>query len=414
MDHNQQIGDDRQPAEAVAGEVLAGLFSAAGRADPYPLYDRLRPFGAAVTTSDGMLLVSGYAAMAALLRDHRLVKAPERTLAAAGYPDWQDRPALRLMFTSLLMLNPPAHTRLRRLVSGVFTGRRVELLRPAVEKIVEDGLDALDGAPDFVDAFAFPLPVNVIGELLGVPASDRPMFQGLARDWVTVLEDLRPEAVARGDRAAADIGAYLGALARERARRPADDLISAMVSALDGDKLTDEELVTMAALLLAAGFETTTGLLSNGLVALLAFPAQAALLRDSPSPELAASATEELLRFDAPVQLLFSRIADADMEVAGLRLTAGQRVTTLLGAGNRDPAVFSAPDALILDRREQPPLSFGGGIHYCLGAPLARLEAAVAFPALLSRYPRLSLAGTPVGRSGASFRGHARLPVATS
>src|SRR6185437_9711653 len=124
MDHNQQIGDDRQPAEAVAGEVLAGLFSAAGRADPYPLYDRLRPFGAAVTTSDGMLLVSGYTAMAALLRDHRLVKAPERTLAADGYPDWQDRPALRLMFTSLLMLNPPAHTRLRRLVSGVFTGRR--------------------------------------------------------------------------------------------------------------------------------------------------------------------------------------------------------------------------------------------------------------------------------------------------
>lgn len=188
MDDNQQIGDDRQPAEAVAGEVFAGLFSAAGRADPYPLYDRLRPFGAAVTTSDGMLLVSGYAAMAALLRDHRLVKAPERTLAAAGYPDWQDRPALRLMFTSLLMLNPPAHTRLRRLVSGVFTGRRVELLRPAVEKIVEDGLDALDGAPDFVDAFAFPLPVNVIGELLGVPASDRPMFQGLARDWAWPAE----------------------------------------------------------------------------------------------------------------------------------------------------------------------------------------------------------------------------------
>ena len=407
------MDDNQQTAEAVAGEVFAGLFSAAGRADPYPLYARLRPFGPAVTTPDGMLLVSGYAAMATLLRDHRLVKAPERTLAAAGYPAWQERPALRLMFTSLLMLNPPVHTRLRRLVSGVFTGRRVELLRPAVEKIVEDGLDALDGAPDFVDAFAFPLPVNVIGELLGVPASDRPMFQGLARDWVTVLEDLRPEAVERGDRAATEIGAYLGALARERARRPADDLISAMVSALDGDKLTDEELVTMAALLLAAGFETTTGLLSNGLVALLAFPAQAALLRDSPSPELAASATEELLRFDAPVQLLFSRIADADMEVAGLRLTAGQRVTTLLGAGNRDPAVFRDPDALILDRREQPSLSFGGGIHYCLGAPLARLEAAVAFPALLSRYPRLSLAGTPVGRSGVGFRGHARLPVAT-
>ena len=213
MDDNQQIGDDRQPAEAVAGEVFAGLFSAAGRADPYPLYARLRPFGPAVTTPDGMLLVSGYTAMAALLRDHRLVKAPERTLAAAGYPDWQERPALRLMFTSLLMLNPPAHTRLRRLVSGVFTGRRVELCGRPSKRSSRTGSTRWTAAPDFVDAFAFPLPVNVIGELLGVPASDRPMFQGLARDWVTVLEDLRPEAVARGDRAATDIGAYLGALA---------------------------------------------------------------------------------------------------------------------------------------------------------------------------------------------------------
>jgi cytochrome P450 len=186
-----------------------------------------------------------------------------------------------------------------------------------------------------------------------------------------------------------------------------------ILSALDGDKLTGEELVTMAALLLAAGFETTTGLLSNGLVALLAFPEQAARLRGSPSPELCASAVEELLRFDSPAQLLFNRIARSDMEVGGLRLGAGQRVTTLLGAGNRDPAVFSAPDSLILDRREQPPLSFGGGIHYCLGAPLARLEATVAFPALLSRYPRLSLNGTPVRRSGAAFRGHTRLPVST-
>jgi cytochrome P450 len=405
------MDDGGAPPEAVAGEVLAGLFSAAGRADPYPLYERLRPFGAAVTAPDGMLLVSGYAAVSVLLRDHRLVKAPDQALAASGYPDWRARPGLRLMYSSLLLLNPPAHTRLRRLVSGVFTARRVELLRPAVEKIVKDGLDALDGAPDFIDAFAFPLPVNVIGELLGIPATDRPMFQGLARDWVTVLEDLRPEAVERGDRAAVEIGAYLGALARERARRPGDDLISAMVSALDGDKLTDEELVTMAALLLAAGFETTTGLLSNGLVALLAFPAQAARLRAAPA--LAASATEELLRFDSPAQMLFNRIASADLEAGGLRLAAGQRVTTLLGAGNRDPAVFRDPNSLVLDRREQPPLSFGGGIHYCLGAPLARLEAAVAFPALLSRYPRLALAGAPVSRSGIAFRGHARLPVAT-
>jgi len=411
------MGDSRQSPEAVAGEVLAGLFSSAGRADPYPLYERLRVFGPGVTTPDGTMLVSGYTAMSAVLRDHRLVKAPEPVLIASGYPDWESRPSLRLMFTSLLVLNPPAHTRLRRLVSGVFTARRVELLRPAVEKIVDEGLASLDGAPDFIDAFAYPLPVTVIGELLGVPASDQPMFRDLARAWIRVLEDLRPEVVERADPAALEISAYLGALAAERARQPRDDLISAMVSALDGDKLSDEELVTMAALLLAGGFETTTGLLSNGLVALLSFPEQAALLRASASgsgsgsADFAAVATEELLRFDSPVQLLFSRIAESDLEAGGIRLTAGQRMITLLGAGNRDPSAFSSPDSLILDRREQPPLSFGGGIHYCLGAPLARLEAAVAFPALLSRYPRLSLAGTPVGRSGAGFRGHARLPV---
>ena len=411
MDANRQIGDGGESAEAVAGEVLAGLFSSAGRADPYPLYERIRSFGPAVTTPDGTMLVSGYTAMSAVLRDHRLVKAPKRTLIASGYPDWESRPSLRLMFTSLLVLNPPAHTRLRRLVSGVFTARRVELLRPAVEKIVADGLESLDGAPDFIDAFAYPLPVTVIGELLGVPASDRPMFRDLAAAWIRVLEDLRPEVVERADPAALELSAYLGALAAERARQPRDDLISAMVSALDGDKLSDEELVTMAALLLAGGFETTTGLLSNGLVALLSFPEQAALLRASDSADFAAVATEELLRFDSPVQLLFSRIAESDLEAGGIRLTAGQRMITLLGAGNRDPSVFSSPDSLILDRREQPPLSFGGGIHYCLGAPLARLEASVAFPSLLSRYPRLSLAGTPVGRSGAGFRGHARLPI---
>jgi cytochrome P450 len=412
MDANGQIDGSGQSPEAVAGEVLAGLFSSEGRADPYPLYGRLRAFGPAVTMSDGTMLVSGYTAMSALLRDHRLVKSPEGTLTASGYPDWESRPSLRLMFTSLLVLNPPAHTRLRRLVSGVFTARRVELLRPAVEKIVEDGLESLDGAPDFVDAFAYPLPVTVIGELLGVPASDRPMFQELARAWITVLEDLRPEVVERADRAAEEISAYLGALAAERARQPQDDLISAMVSALDGDKLSDEELVTMAALLLAGGFETTTGLLSNGLVALLSFPEQAARLRASGSADFAAVATEELLRFDSPVQLLFSRIAESELEAGGLRLAAGQRMITLLGAANRDPSVFSSPDSLILDRREQPPVSFGGGIHYCLGAPLARLEASVAFPSLLSRYPRLSLAGTPVARSGVGFRGHARLPIA--
>ena len=363
-----------------------------------------------VAGRDGRLVVTGYRECAALLRDHRLRKAPGRVLAAAGYPDWRDRPSLRMMFTSILALNPPAHTRLRRLVSATFTARRVEGLRPAVERIVAEACERVAGESDFVAGFAFPLPVTVIGELLGIPAADRPMFQDLVRDWTAVLEVLSPLAVDRADAAAAAIGGYLADLAAHRRAHPAGALISAMAAAAKGgDKLTQEELVTMAALLLAAGFETTTGLLSNGLVALLAHPGQAARLRTEPG--LAAAAVEEeLLRYDSPVQFA-GRFAAAGLDVAGLSLSEGQRVIALVGAANRDPQVFSEPDRLILDRAEQPPLSFGGGIHYCLGAPLARLEAQIAFPALLSRFPRLSLAGEPVRRDGITLRGHASLPV---
>ena len=394
----------------MAGEVLAALTAPDGQADPYPRYERLRALGPAVTGPDGVLIVTGYLECLALLRDHRLRKAPDRLLAAAGFADWRDRPALRLMFSSILMLNPPAHTRLRRLVSAAFTPRRVAGLRPAVERIVAHACEQVAGDTDFVASFAFPLPVTVIGELLGVPEADRAMFQDLARDWTQVLEVLSPLAVDRADAAAATISSYLADLAADRRARPADDLISAMAAAADGgDALSGEELVTMTALLLAAGFETTTGLLSNGLVALLAHPGQAGRLRAEPG--LAALAVEELLRYDSPVQMLFGRGAPIDLDVAGLSLPAGQRVMLLLGAGNRDPEVFSEPDRLILDRAGQAPLSFGGGIHYCLGAPLARLEAQVAFPALLARFPRLSLSGEPVSRTGIALHGHASLPL---
>jgi cytochrome P450 len=411
----EMMEDTRNSAnvDGVIGEVLAGLASEPGRANPYPFYERLRPFGPYVTAADGSVIVSGYRAVSALLKDHRLGKAPERRLTAEGYPDWRERPSLRLMYTSLLMLNPPAHTRQRQLVSAAFTPRRVEGLRPAVERIVADLLDALDQreTTDFIAAFAFPLPVAVIGELLGIPASDWPTFQTLSRNWVAVLEDLTPTVVDRADLAAAAISDYLADLARIRASQPRDDMVSAMAQAADGDRLTGEEVVTMAALMLVAGFETTTGLLSNGLLALLDHPSQAARLRDEPG--LAMSATEELLRYDAPIQLMLSRVATEDMEVAGMTLRAGQRVTSLLGAANRDPAVFTRPDELIVDRHEEPAVSFGGGIHYCLGAALARLEGQAAFPALLTRFPRIALAGRPVPRAGIGFHGHIALPVST-
>jgi cytochrome P450 len=391
------------------GDVLTALATPEGRADPYPLYERLRAIGPAVTALDGTLVVTGYRECSMLLRDHRLHKAPERRLAASGYPRWQDRPALRLMFGSIMMLNPPAHTRLRRLVSACFTACRVAGLRPAVERIVADTCEQIAGDSDFVTGFAFPLPVAVVGELLGIPAADRPVFADLARDWSTVLEVLSPQAVDRADAAASSIADYLADLAAQRRDHPADDLISAMAAAGGGDKLTADELVTMAALLLKAGSETTTGLLSNGLAALLAHPDQAGRLRAE--PVLAIPAVEELLRYDSPVQVLSGRCAPDDLTIAGFDLTDGQRVLVMVGAANRDAAVFSDPDRLILDRAQQAPLSFGGGIHYCLGAPLARLEAQIAFPALLTRFPRLALAGEPAGREATALRGHTSLPI---
>jgi cytochrome P450 len=397
-----------QATAGQAAQLLAALAEPEGRADPYPLYEGLRALGPVVAAPDGALVVTGYQDCSALLRDHRLRKAPERALAAAGYPDWRDRPSLRLLFTSILALDPPAHTRLRRLVSATFIARRVQRLRPAVEQIVAQACEQVAGDNDFVACFAFPLPVTVIGELLGIPAADRPMLRDLVRDWAAVLEILGPQVVDRADAAASAIGGYLADLAAHRRVRPAGDLISALATAQAGDQLTQDELVTTAALLLAAGFETTTGLLANGLVALLAHPGQARRLRTEAG--LAASAVEELLRYDSPVQLV-PRTAPAGLDVAGLTTSEGQRVVAVLGAANRDLEVFSEPDRLILDRAEQPPLSFGGGIHYCLGAPLARLEAQIAFPALLSRFPRLALTGKPVYRDGLVLHGPASLPV---
>ncbi|MGW1737622.1 cytochrome P450 [Nocardia sp. NPDC001965] len=400
-------------ANTVAG-LMSALTTPAGQADPYPLYRELRELGPAVHTPDGTLVVSGYRLAATLLRDHRLRKRPENGLAAAGFADWRDRPGLRLIFTSMLVRNPPDHTRLRRLVSGSFTARRVAGLRRAITRTVDRLLGDLAGAGpvDFVEAFAFPLPVTVIGELLGVPEADRLRFQPLVRDWAGVLDLPDGPGVARADAAAVEISDYLRDLADRRRREPRDDLLSALaVPAADGARLDDDELVTMAALLFAAGFETTTGLLTNGLVALLDHPDQAALLRDDLGP--AVPAVEELLRYDSPVQLLTSRTAPEELRSAGLTLPAGQRVVVLLGAANRDPEVFPEPDRLRLDRQDEPPLSFGGGVHYCLGAPLARLEAQIAFPALLRAFPDLAQAGPAVARKGLALHGPTVLPVTT-
>jgi cytochrome P450 len=391
--------------------LMGELATPAGQANPYLIYRRMHELGEAVDMPDGTVVVTGYRASSAVIRDNRLRKSPGAVLTAAGYPDWERRPSLRMLFGSMLMLNPPQHTRLRRLVSRSFTAQRVARMRATITQIADELCEPLSGTIEFVDSVAFPFPVTVIGELLGIPADDRAMFQPLVREWTSVLEILNPLAVDTADAAAVQIQSYLHELVRVRRKRPADDLISALVAVEDHEhQLSEEELVSMAALILAAGFETTTGLLANGFLTLLHTPHQADRLRREPT--LAKSAIEELLRYDPPVQILYGRTATEDMIVGDLSVRAGQRLINLLGAANRDPRQFSQPDQLRLDRDEGPGLSFGGGIHHCLGAALARLEAQVMLPMLLRRYPSASLAGEPVRRDGLMLRGYSSLPIA--
>ena len=392
-------------ASAEASQLLDELTRMTGRDDPYPRYARLREISPLLRADDGALVVTRYAECAAMVRDPRLGHISPDALAFVGLPDWADHPSLRMLFTSLLIINPPDHTRLRRLVSSTFTARRVQSLRPAIAGMVDELLDRMDGPVDFVQAFAFPLPVNVIGELLGVPEPDRAQFQTLVRDWTQIIEVMSAKELAVADPAAATVRDYLAGLVAERRRAPREDLISALVAVEEqGDKLTEDELLTMAALLFAAGFETTTNLLANSLVALLANPGQRPLIG-------APGAVEELLRFDSPVQIV-SRLVLEDIELAGVPVEAGEMVVGYIGAGNRDPERYAEPEQLRLDRTDVAPLSFGGGIHYCLGAPLARLEGQIAIGTALRRLPELALATeAPAYRDNLTLRGLRSLPV---
>ena len=390
--------------------LLEVLVTPEGRADPYPTYAELRRSAPVALAPDGVLVLTRYADCAALLRHPSCGRAdPDGLFTSLGMPEWREHAGLSQLFSSMLNINPPDHTRIRRLVSGVFTPRRVAGLQPAIARLTEDLLSTMSGTVNFVDAFAFPLPVTVIGELLGVPAADRPQFQSLVRDWTLLLDVYDDDVLARADAAAIRIRSYLADLAAERRRHPQPDLMTALVAAESGDeRLTEDELLSTAALLFGAGFETTTHLLGNALVALLDHPDQLERLRNVPA--LGASAVEEFLRFDSSVQLT-GRTALADLDLAGIPVAAGQRVIAYLGAANRDPARFENPDRLDLSRADNVPLSFGGGIHYCLGAALARLEAQIALPALLQRFPRIALAGPLERRDSLTLRGFLTLPV---
>ncbi len=382
-------------------------------ADPYPSFARAR-VQAPVQWHEGLGLWLAFtpAESDAVLRDRRRGRI------------WRDRePAERfgsfnlVHRNALLEMEPPDHTRLRRLVSAAFARGHVERLRPWVQRLageLVDGLVERSGGTEPVDVLsgmAEELPVAVIAELLGVPDADRPLLRPWSNAIVKMYEYGRTAAVEdAAERAADQFVTYLRGLAAERRRTPGEDLLSHLggVRDSDGDRLTEDELVTTCVLLLNAGHEATVNVSGNGLLALLHHPDQLARLRDDPG--LLPTAVEEFMRFDSPLQL-FERTATTDVQVGGVTVREGQKVAALLGAANRDPAVFPDPDRFDVGRTDNPHITFGAGVHFCIGAPLARVELQASFGALLERTSRLELGGEPVRRPEFVIRGLAELPV---
>jgi cytochrome P450 len=382
-------------------------------ADPYPSFRRARA-EAPVQWHEGLglWLAFTHAEANAVLRDRRLGRI------------WRDKePAERFASFNLIHRNailemePPDHTRLRRLISTAFARGHVERLRPWVEELAGRLVDGLversDGAQpvDLLSGMAEQLPVAVIAELLGVPEADRPLLRPWSNAIVKMYEYGRTTAVeSAAEDAAAEFVAYLRELAAERRQNPGEDLLSHLVSVRDaeGDKLTEDELVTTCILLLNAGHEATVNVSGNGTLALLQHPEQLRRLREDRS--LLPTAIEELMRFDSPLQL-FERTATEDVEIGGVTVERGRKIAALLGSANRDPAVFVEPDTLDVGRTENPHISFGAGVHFCIGAPLARVELQASFGALLDRTSSLELGAEPRRRPEFVIRGLADLPV---
>ena len=394
------------------GDPVARLMLPATKADPYPLYAQVRSRGL-VKSSLGLFTVADHATVESILRDRRFSSSPthQRGYRPPSYPPGD--PRAELPAADLLTLDPPDHTRLRRLVSGAFTPRAIAGLEPWIREVTLRLLTAADGAGgfDLVDALAFPLPIAVICHLLGVPAEDQAQFRAWGHEVAATLEP-QLAAAARAQSRAAEVAltGYLRDLVRERRANPDESILSALIAAEDeGDRLTSAEVVSTALLLLVAGFETTVNLIGNGTVALMGSPASWDRLRQDPA--LVPAAVEEMLRYDSPVQLT-SRIATEEVEVGGPVIAAGRAVITLIGGANRDPEVFEQPDQFRIDRPDPGRhLSFSLGIHHCLGASLARLEARVAIEELTRRYPALEPAAPPTRRSLLVLRGFERVPV---
>jgi cytochrome P450 PksS len=391
------------------------LWTPAHRADPRPVYARIRQEARVIPLVEPIQrmpfwLVSRYQDVVPLLRDDRLVKDTRKLSEQAR--------ALFMRYTPeelarhMLFSDPPDHTRLRSLVSQAFTPRRIEGLRSRINTLATELLEAAmaRGSVDFLDAFAFPLPVIVIAELLGLPPEDRAPFRAWTQALLIPPADGNPEPVMAASRS---FLRYFAHLIERRRAEPREDLVSAMLAAeTEGDRLRPDELISMTFLLLVAGHETTVNLLGSGLLALLQHPEQHERLRADQG--LLGSAVEEMLRYCSPVETSTPRFTVEPTEICGQVIPAEQMVVAGLMSANHDPAVFAEPERFDVGRTPNKHMAFGMGIHYCLGAPLARLEAMVAFELLLERAPRVRLAVAPeqlVWRMSSLIRGLEQLPV---
>ena len=390
------------------------------RVDPYPLYHRLRSRDPVHQSFPGVWILTRYADCVAVLRDPGRFSNDSRNSelyqafrAARGRePTIMEDTAGRTM----LFIDPPDHTRLRNLVNKAFTARRIEALRPHVREIVKGLLDDIEASGrdtfDLVNEVAYPLPVTVICEMLGVPSQDWEQFHRWSSALVVTLDPvMSDEVLGPANEAALAFADYFTGLLTDRRAHPREDLLTAMIAAEDrGERLTEQELLAMCILLLIAGHETTVNLIGNGMLALLRHRDQ--LERLTTNPSLIRSATEEFLRYDSPVQFL-GRTLMEDIEIGGRHIRKGEQVVPVIGAANRDPEQYSEPDMLDIGRPDYRHLSFGGGIHFCLGAPLARAEGQITIAELARRFPNLELATeTFERRETVTLRGLRSLPVA--
>jgi len=388
-------------------------------ADPYPAYAELRAKGRVqYFEATNQWLVPRHVDVSALLRDRRLGRTYQHRFTHEDFgrtaPPPEHEPFHTLNDHGMLDLEPPDHTRIRRLVSKAFTPRTVERLAPYVAGLAGELVDALveKGGGDLLTDVAEPLPVAVIAEMLGIPEADRAPLRPWSAD-ICGMYELNPseETAARAVRASVEFSDYLRELIAERRRQPGEDLISGLIAAHDeGDRLTEQEMISTAVLLLNAGHEATVNATVNGWYALFRNPDQLAALRADHS--LVPSAVEELMRYDTPLQL-FERWVLDEIEIDGTTIPRGAEIAMLFGSANHDPEVFRAPEKLDLTRTDNPHISFSAGIHYCIGAPLARIELAASMRALLQKAPELSLATEPERKPNFVIRGLEGLAVST-